>query len=382
MRKSLAILLVPALLAAPATAELPTPPAELAPIPVALLVDVNSGRTLYAREADRRFLPASTTKVMTAFVAFEEIAAQRLARDRQFVVAEPTARQWNGRGTSMYLKGGDRASTDDLLHGIATASANDASIVLAESYAGDVARWCAMMNRTAATLGMTGSHFATPNGWPDQGATYVTARDLVTLGEATITRHPQLYRSYFGQKRMTWNGVELTSHDPTVGVVRGADGIKTGHTNEAGYNFLGSAERDGRRLVMVIAGAKSEADRASASRALLEWGFAEWRDRPLFAAGKPVAKARVQDGDLRAVPLVTNRAIAATLARGETGPISLQVRYRGPLVAPIAKGAQVAELEIRAGGAAPSRLPLFAAVSVDKAGPLDRLVNGVMGLFS
>ncbi|MCW1428466.1 D-alanyl-D-alanine carboxypeptidase family protein [Novosphingobium sp. JCM 18896] len=382
LRRSLAILLVPALIAAPATAELLAPPAELAPIPVALLVDVNSGRTLYSREPDRRFLPASTTKVMTAFVAFEEIAAGRLASDRQFIVSDPTARQWNGRGTSMYLKAGDRVSTDDLLHGIATASANDASIVLAESYAGDVPRWCAMMNRAAAMLGMTGSRFATPNGWPDQGATYVTARDLVTLGEATITRHPQLYRTYFGQKRMTWNGVELISHDPTVGVVRGADGIKTGHTNEAGYNFLGSAERDGRRLVMVVAGAKTEADRASSSRALLEWGFAEWHDRPLFASGKAVAKAAVQAGDAREVPLVTHRAIAATLARGETGPITLTVHYRGPLVAPIAKDAQVAELEIRAGDAPSSRLPLFAGQAVAKAGPLDRLVNGVMGWFS
>lgn len=377
-----AILLVPALIAAPAVAGLPTPPKEVAAVPVALLVDVNSGRTLYARNPDKRFLPASTTKVMTAFVAFEEIAARRLSADRRFVVSAPTARQWNGRGTSMYLKAGDQVSADALLRGIATASANDASVVLAESHAGDVPRWCAMMNRAAAALGMANSHFATPNGWPDQGATYVTARDLVTLGQATITRHPQMYRTYFGQKQMTWNGVTLTSHDPTVGVVRGADGIKTGHTNEAGYNFLGSAEREGRRLIMVIAGATSEASRAQASRALLEWGFAEWRERPLFAAGKPVAKARVQAGTAREVPLVADRAVAATLAKNGSQAVSLRLHYRGPLIAPIAKGAQVAELEIVAGEGPPSRIPLYAAVSVDKAGPLDRLVNGVMGLFS
>lgn len=382
MRRPLAVLLVPALIAAPAAAGIPAPPAELAEVPVALLIDANSGRTLYAREPDRRFAPASMAKVMTAYVAFEEIAARRLSADRRFTVRDETARKWNGRGTSMYLKGGDAVSVGELLHGVATASANDASVVLAESYAGDVPRWCALMNRAARQLGMTGSHFATPNGWPDQGATYVTARDLVTLGEATITRHPQFYREYFGQKRMTWQGTVLTSHDPTVGVVRGADGIKTGHTEEAGYNFLGSAERDGRRLIMVVGGAKSEAERASASRALLEWGFAEWRDRPLFAAGKPVAKARVQDGEARKVPLVTHRAIAATLAKGETGAIALKVHYRGPLVAPIAKGARVAELEIRAGDAPPSRLPLFAGEAVKKAGPLDRLINGVMGLFS
>ncbi|HEX8057404.1 MAG TPA: D-alanyl-D-alanine carboxypeptidase family protein [Novosphingobium sp.] len=371
-----------ALIAGPVAAGTPAPPAEMANVPVGLLVDVNSGRTLYAREPDRRFLPASTTKVMTAYVAFEEMAKGRLAATQPFTVRNDTARLWNGRGTSLYLKGGTVIDADTLLHGIATVSANDASVVLAEGYAADVARWCALMNAQAQRLGMTNSHFATPNGWPDQGATYVSARDLVTLGEAMITRHPQLYRRYFGQKRMTWNGVTQESHDPTVGVVRGADGIKTGHTNEAGYNFLGSAERDGRRLIMVVAGAHSEAERAAASRALFEWGFAEWRTRPLFAANKTVTQARVQGGDARQVPLVAQRPVAAVLPKGQAGPITLKVTYEGPLVAPIAKGAKVGELEIGTSGGPPSRVPLFAGATVGKAGPIDRLINGVAGLFS
>jgi D-alanyl-D-alanine carboxypeptidase (penicillin-binding protein 5/6) len=321
-------------------------------------------------------------KVMTIFVALEEMKAGRLPTERKVVVADVTARQWNGRGTSLYLKGGQEIDIDTLLHGIATVSANDAAVVLAESYAGDVSRWCAMMNDQAQRLGMTSSHFATPNGWPDGGATYVSARDLVTLAEELVTRHPELYRHYFGQKRMVFGGVEQQSHDPTVGVVRGADGIKTGHTNEAGYNFLGSAERDGRRLIMVVAGAHSETERAAASGALLEWGFAEWRERPLFAANKPVATARVQGGNARQVPLVADRAIAAVFPKGETGAIALTLNYDGPLVAPIAKGAKIAELEIRAGNAPPNRLPLFAGTSVGKAGPIDRLINGVAGLFS
>ena len=382
MRRSLAVFSILALVAGPVAAGTPAPPAEVANIPASLLVDMNSGRTLYARQPDRRFLPASTAKVMTAYVAFEEMAKGRLVARQPFTVRNETARLWNGRGTSLYLKGGALIDADTLLHGIATVSANDAAIVLAEGYAAEVARWCALMNAQAERLGMAGSHFATPNGWPDQGATYVTARDLVTLGEAMITRHPQLYHRYFGQKRMTWDGVTLESHDPTVGVVRGADGIKTGHTNEAGYNFLGSAERDGRRLILVVAGAHSEAERAAASRALLEWGFAEWQARPLFAAGKTLAQARVQDGDARQVPLVADRAVSAVLAKGETGPIALKVTYDGPLIAPIAKGAKVAELEIRAGDGPPSRLPLFAGVAVGKAGPFDRLINGVSGLFS
>jgi D-alanyl-D-alanine carboxypeptidase (penicillin-binding protein 5/6) len=382
LRRSLAVLSALALVSASAAAGTPAPPPDFAPIPVGLLVDVNSGRTLYARNPDQRFLPASTAKVMTAFVAFEEMAKRRLAAGQPFTVRSETALAWKGRGTSLYLKGGAVLDTDALLHGIATVSANDASVVLAEGYAGDIARWCALMNAQARRLGMTGSHFATPNGWPDQGATHVTARDLVRLGEAMITRHPQLYRHYFGQKRMTWDGVTQQSHDPTVGVVRGADGIKTGHTNEAGYNFLGSAERDGRRLIMVVAGASSEAERAAASRALLEWGFAEWQSRPLFAPNRTVAEARVQGGDARRVPLVADRAIAAVAPRGETGPIALTLTYNGPLLAPIAKGAKIAELEIRTSDGATSRLPLFAKVAVAKAGPIDRLINGVAGLFS
>jgi D-alanyl-D-alanine carboxypeptidase (penicillin-binding protein 5/6) len=351
----------------------------MAPVPVGLLVDVNSGRTLYARQPDQRFLPASTAKVMTAYVAFGEMASGRLSPARKLTVREETARIWNGRGTSLYLKGGAVLDSDTLLHGI---SANDASVVLAEGLAANVKGWCALMNAQARQLGMAGSHFATPNGWPDEGATYVTARDLATLGEAMITRHPQLYRHYFGQKRMTWDGVTQESHDPTIGVVRGADGIKTGHTNEAGYNFLGSAEREGRRMIMVVAGAHSEAERAAASRALLEWGFAEWHSSPLFTANTTVAEARVQGGDARQIPLVADRVIAAVAPRGETGPIALRLTYNGPLLAPIAKGAKVAELEIRTSDGATSRLPLFAKVAVAKAGPIDRLINGVAGLFS
>jgi D-alanyl-D-alanine carboxypeptidase (penicillin-binding protein 5/6) len=382
LRRYLAVLLALALPAGQAAASPPTPPPEVVNVPVGLLVDVNSGRTLYAREPGRRFLPASTAKVLTVYVAFQEMANGRLAADRQFTVRETTAREWNGRGTSLYLRGGATLDADALLHGIATVSANDAAMVLAEGYAGDVPRWCAMMNAAAQRLGMTSSHFGTPNGWPDGGATYGSAQDLVTLGEAMITRYPALYHRYFGQKRMTWDGVSQESHDPTIGVVRGADGIKTGHTDEAGYNFLGSAERDGRRLIMVVAGAHSEAERAAASRALLEWGLSEWQARPLFAPGKEVAEARVQAGDARSVPLVADRAITAVLPKGEQGPIALKLSYRGPLVAPIAKGAQVAELEILAGEGPPSRLPLYAGAAVGKAGPLDRLVNGIAGLFS
>ncbi len=367
--------------AAPAPAE-PAPPAEIANVPVALLVDLGSGRVLLSRQADLRFVPASVAKVMTAYLAFELIAQGKLRTDQSYVVADQAGHIWNGRGTSLYLKGGDWVPVDSLLHGIATVSANDAAVVLAEGFGGDVAVWTALMNGEARRLGMDSSHFATANGWPDGGATYVTAHDLVILSRAMIARHPDLYRRYFGQKQMMWNGVIQTSHDPTVGVIPGADGIKTGHTAEAGFNFLGSAIRDGRRLVMVVAGAHSEDERSRASRSLLEWGFARWQARQLFADHAVVGTALVQGGDARQIGLAASQALFASYPKGDDAPITLRIRYKGPLVAPIAKGAEVAMLEIRAGTAPPSLVPLLASQSVGKAGLFDRLRNGLMGLFA
>lgn len=360
---------------------MPAPPREVAPIPVSLLVDIGSGQVLEERDADRRFLPASMTKVMTAYVAFEEIAARRLKLDREFTVGEETSRMWRRRITSLYLQPGTRIDTDTLLHGIATVSANDAAVVLAEGYAGSVPAWATLMNRAAHGLGMAQSSFATPNGWPDGGMTQVTARDLEKLASALIRRHPGLYHHYFGQPTMTYDGVTQKNHDPTLGVVPGADGIKTGHTNEAGFNFLGSAERGGRRLVMVIGGSASGPQRAAAARALLEWGFSAWRTRPLFAAGATVARARVQGGRARSVPLVAAGPVYAAMPIGTTQPVKLTLRYRGPIIAPIAKGAPVAELEIDVLGMRPGRIPLYAGTGVSEAGPSDRLLNGLVGLI-
>lgn len=361
---------------------LPVPPAAIAPIPVSLLVDQASGQVLHANKPDLRFVPASMTKVMTVHVAFELIAQGKLDPAQMFTVSAETGKAWGGKGSSMNLRSGETISLDNLLQGITTVSANDASVVLAEGAAGSVAGWTALMNAEAARLGMADSKFATPNGWPDGGATYVSARDLVRLGDALITRHPALYRRHFGKRSFTWSNVTQQNHDPVTGLVAGADGIKTGHTNEAGYNFLGSAQRDGRRLLMVIGGAKSEAERMAASRALLEWGFAAWQSRPLFAPGARVGEARVQGGDARHVGLVAPRAIAAIMPRGNGTVTGLRIVYRGPLKAPLAKGTALAELEIRVAGLPPSRVPLVAAQAVGAAGPFDRLRNGFMSLFS
>lgn len=366
----------------PVFARQPDAPPETDGLPVVLLVDLGSGQALLSRNSHRRFLPASMTKVMTAYVAFEEIRRGRLTRGNVFVVPEETAREWSGKGTSMYLEAGERIHLDNLLHGIMTASANDASVVLAEAHAGSTRDWCILMNDAARRLGMKSSRFATANGWPDGGRTYVTARDLVRLASAMIRNFPKDYAAYSGRTSFNWNDRMLYSHDPVSGVVKGADGIKTGYTREAGYNFLGSAQREGRRLVMVTGGAVSEAQRIAASRALLEWGFAEWRARPLFKHGERIGTARVQEGSEARVALASLTPVYATLPGPSDAPIKLRVIYQGPIAAPIAKGQNIAELEIRVGDLPAGRIPLVAAHAVGKGNAMDRMVNGFMSLFS
>jgi D-alanyl-D-alanine carboxypeptidase (penicillin-binding protein 5/6) len=359
----------------------PPPPAALAGVPIYLALDLSSQQVLAARDAERAFLPASMTKAMSAYVAFELIAKGALKPDQVFTVRPETAALWQARGTGLRLKAGDRVSVDLLLHAITTVSANDAAVVLAEGAAGGVPQWLALMNAEAGKLGMAHSRFGTPNGWPDGGATRVSAGDMVKLGQALIARHPALYRRYFGQKALTWHGLTQVNHDPTLGVVPGADGIKTGHTGESGYSFLGTAERDGRRIMIVIGGARSEAERAAAARALLEWGFSAWEARPLWTRGAVVGAAAVQGGDRRKLGLVAPGGAFFSVPRGTKPGLALTIRYRGPLVAPIAQGAEVAQLELAVPGQPVARLPLVAAESVRRAGPIDRLANGLAGLL-
>lgn len=356
----------------------PAIPAE-ADAPIALLVDVSSGQTLFAREEDRRFMPASITKVMTTYVAFERMARGQLFPQQITAMRPETFRQWGRVGSTMYLAANAPVSIDVLLHGVTTVSANDGAAVLGEAALGSVPAWVAEMNRTARAIGMRESHFGTPNGWMDEGRTWVTARDLVTLAAAMINRHPGYYRHFVGAKSLAYNGIAQRNHDPIIGVVRGADGIKTGFTNQAGYGFLGSAQRGGRRLVMVVAGSPTGRQRNDAARAFMEWGFSAFDSRILFPVNTPIARAKVQGGGLRHVDLVTRRPVRLALPQGARPQVALTVRYDGPVRAPIAQGQTVAQLLIHLDGRQVSSLPLVARTSVGTAGPLQRMFNGIAG---
>jgi D-alanyl-D-alanine carboxypeptidase (penicillin-binding protein 5/6) len=350
--------------------------------PVALLVDLGSGQVLHARAPDRRFMPASVTKVMTLYLAFELIEAGRLDPAQVYSMSPVVARDWRRKGSTMFLDAGEQVRVDDLLLGIANVSANDGSAVLAEGQAGSVAAWVTEMNATALALGMTGSHFGTPNGWPDEGRTFTTANDLVRLARAMITRHPDKFGYYIGRAGFDYKGIVQVNHDPLIGRVPGADGIKTGFTNEAGFSYLGTARRGGQRLVLVLAGVENGRLRARLARAYMEWGFSAFDRKTLFASGAVVARARVQDGDARRVGLKAAGPLAINLPRGSEGRLKATLRYDGPLRAPISAGQEVAMLEVTAPGVAPSRIPLYAAEDVAVAGLLDRVVNAIAGVFS
>jgi serine-type D-Ala-D-Ala carboxypeptidase (penicillin-binding protein 5/6) len=380
--------LVSAALAAPVQAAVPaaTPAIPAVPgaaeAPVAMLVDLTSGQVLHARNAGRRFMPASVTKVMTLYLAFELIEAGKLDPAQIFTMSPLVAKDWRRTGSTMFLDAGERVRVDDLLLGIANVSANDGAAVLAEGQAGSVAAWTAEMNRTARALGMTGSHFGTPNGWPDEGRTFTTAQDLVTLARALLARHPDKVGYYIGRSGFDYKGIAQINHDPMIGQVSGADGIKTGFTNEAGFSYLGTAQRNGQRLVLVLAGVENGRLRGRLARSYVEWGFSAFDRRRLFDAGAVIGEARVQNGASRSVSLVARTPVAVNLVAGRTGPLQATIRYDGPLKAPLAAGDQVAILEVTAKGMAPARIPLFASEAVATAGPLDRVINAIAGLFT
>jgi len=384
---SLLVLFVAAA-ALPARALVPDPGAvppavpTAAEAPVALLVDLGSGQVLHARNPDRRFMPASVTKVMTLYLAFELIEAGRLDPAQVFVMSPAVARDWRRKGSTMFLDLGEQVRVDDLLLGIANVSANDGAAVLAEGQAGSVAAWTMQMNTTALGLGMTGSHFGTPNGWPDEGRTFTTANDLVALARAMITRHPDKFGYYIGRAGLDYKGIAQVNHDPMIGRVQGADGIKTGFTNESGFSYLGTARRDGQRLALVLAGVENGRLRARLAKAYMEWGFSAFERRRLFAANAVVGEARVQDGGARGVALKAAGPVAINLPQGSNSTLTATIRYEGPLRAPIAANQEVAMLEVTAPGVAPARIPLYAAEAVGTAGPIDRIINAIAGIFA
>src|SRR5579871_4971269 len=327
-----------------AVAALTLPAAAAAPTfetvaPIAFMQDMSSGAVLYEKNADQVIPPASMAKMMTVYTAFDLIKKGELKLDQKFTVQPATWQKWHGpaAGSTMFLSVNEQVSVNDLLEGIITLSGNDACAVLAEGISGTEPAFTDLMNRNAKKLGLTNSHFGNSMGWPDGGVTHVTARDLATLAEATIRDFPDLYKRFYARPNMTW-GRTMGGHDisqdnrnPLLGRVEGADGLKTGHTEEAGFGFTGSAQQGGRRVVMVLAGLTSFNQRISESVSFMNWGLHAWRLVNVAPKGKQLGTAKVQLGDATSVGLVAPNDLAVTVPAGLGREMKLAVAYDGPI---------------------------------------------------
>lgn len=386
-RKPLYLLASTAALAMPAGAA--APPFET-PASVAYMVDLSSGAVLYAKDADRRIPPASMAKMMTTHVAFDLIKRGELSADKVCTVRPETWQRWHGpeAGSTMFLSPGEQVSVRNLLHGIVTLSGNDATVVLAECISGTEPAFVALMNRQAQQMGLTNSHWGNPVGWPDAGVTYTTAHDLATLAVATIRDYPQLYREFYNTREFTWGrtmgsnqAITQANRNPLLGRVPGADGLKTGHTDEAGYGFTGSAEQNGRRIVMVVAGLGSFNQRIEESVRFMQWGFNAWQSRPLLRQGQRIGEAQVQLGNSSTVGLVAPQNIAVTYPAGLGQGLRARIVYRGPVKAPIARGQHIADLVVTTADMPPSTMPLVAESDVGEAGFFGRIWAGLKSIL-
>ena len=387
MKKLLAASALAIVASWPATAAAPD---FQTPAPIAYMVDMSSGAVLYSKDPDRRMPPASMAKMMTVYVAFGLLKSGQIKANQLFDVRPETWQQWHGpkAGSTMFLSTGEKVSVDNLLKGIVTLSGNDACVVLAEGISGTEQGFVSLMNQQAAKIGLTNSHFGNSNGWPDNGVTYVSAHDLATLARSEIENHYALYKKFYSQPSFTWGktlgsnqDITQQNRNPILGKVPGADGLKTGHTDEAGYGFTGSADQNGRRLIEVVAGLPSWDARVQESTRLIQWGFNAWTAKPLFKAGAKVGSARVQLGSSSEVTLVAPRDLAVTVPAGlPTGATGMKIRYQGPIAAPIAKGDHIADLVITTADTPPQVVPLVAGEDVGKAGFFGRIWLGLKQL--
>ncbi len=365
-------------LSAQAQVPIPSPPSVNATSYI--LVDFHSDVVLAERESEARVEPASITKLMTSFVAFREIAAGNLALEDEVLISE---RAWRTPGSRMFVEVGRRVSVEDLLQGIIIQSGNDASVAIAEHIAGEEAVFASLMNQQAESLGMTGTNYTNATGLPDPDQ-YTTARDIAILARAIISEFPEFYR-WYSQREFTFGDIRqhnrnrLLWRDPSV------DGLKTGHTSSAGYCLVTSASRDGMRLISVVMGSISEDARATASQALLNYGFRFFETFQLYDAGAELSRERVWRGRENELPVGLEEDFFVTVQRGRYDALQANVEFNERLIAPIAPGERLGQLVVSLDDDIVDRRPLVALAEVEQAGFFGRTSDGVRmwldGLF-
>lgn len=338
----------------------------------AILIDAATGAVLFEKDADLSMPPASMSKIMTVYMVFSRLKEGRLSLDDTLPVSE---KAWKMGGSKMFVEVGSQIRVEDLLRGVIVQSGNDACIVLAEGLAGSEEAFAQAMTEKAHEIGLTDSTFANATGWPDANQR-MTARDLVTLALRTIQDFPDYYH-YYSEKNFEWSDIRQGNRNPLLYKTIGADGLKTGHTEEAGYGLTASAVQDDRRLILVVSGLESVRARAEESERLLRWGFREFDNYVLFAADETVDEAPVWLGETASVPLVAGEELVLTMARQARKGMKVSVNYVSPIPAPIEQGEEIAELVVTPSEGEPMTFPLYAGASVGQKGPFGRIVAAV-----
>lgn len=339
----------------------------------AIMIDMDTGALLLDKNADTPMPPASMSKLMTLYMVFERLRDGRLSLEDRLPVSERAWRLGGAKtgGSTMFLEPRMRPTVEELIRGIIVQSGNDACIVVAEGLMGSEDAFADEMNMRAEELGMTGSTFRNATGWPHPEHR-MTPRDLATLAVSTIHEFPEYYH-YYAETEFTYNGIRQTNRNPLIYKNMGADGLKTGHTEESGYGLVSSAKRGDRRLVLVVNGLTSKKERGSESERLLEWGFREFGNYRLFEAGETVDEAPTWLGTQPMLPLVIEEDVHLTLPKKSRRKMKVKVNYTSPIAAPIMKGQQVATVTISAPDVDTIEFPLVAGADVHQLGLVGRL---------
>src|SRR5712671_704941 len=330
--------------------------------------DLSSNQVLAAQKADERIEPASLTKLMTAYLVFAALRDKKISLEQQPRVSE---RAWRAPGSRMFIQPGRPVTVDELTRGMIIQSGNDACIALAEAIAGDEEVFVQMMNREAQRLGMKNSHFMNASGLPD-AQHYTTAQDLYILTAALIRDFPELYGQYYSQKEFRYNNISQPNRNRLLWIDPTVDGVKTGHTEAAGYCLIASSKRGERRILSVLLGSTSEATRAQESQKLLNWGYQFFDSVKLHRAGETVKSLEVWKGSERAVKAGFTGDLLVAIPKGETEKLKAELASQQPLVAPVAKGQRVGSLRVSLDGKPLGEYPLVALEAVPEAGILRR----------
>ena len=352
----------------------------LTPAKQAYITDFESGKLLFAKDAEVPMKPASMAKIMTVFIVFQRVADGSLQLDDKFLVSE---KAWRKGGSRSFVEVGSRVSVSDLLHGVIVQSGNDAAIVLAEGIAGTEQAFAEEMNFWAEKLGMTQTNFRNATGWPDPDL-QTSAKDLNILTTELIKRfpvdsYPDLY-PIFAKREFTYNKISQPNRNPLVYGTKGADGLKTGHTEESGYGLVGSAVRDGQRVVMVLNGMDSMKQRSTESRRLIDLIFREYKSYEFFKQGQPVDQANVWLGTAPQVDLVLDAPLKMVLSRKDRQAMEISLQWLDPVPAPIRAGDQIGTLVVTLPDEV-TKMPLRAAQDVDTLGLFNRIGAAVKYLI-